>query len=86
MGNITNLDTGYAIPTDHFIHYWFYDASERIEYDCYALPGTAFGSIGWNIKKYAYTSTNSYPDTVLFAGGSNGFDCVGSGYAGFTYS
>lgn len=85
--NITPTGTLFPYSNDDLITYWYYDASDRLEYVCRARPGTATSKTGWQIRKYSYTGTNEFPDTMLFADGSNNFDFICTGYATlYTYS
>jgi len=51
----------------------------------FAAPGTAMSVAGWQICKFTYDGTGNITKR-RFASGTNGYDKVMTGYAGYSYS
>jgi hypothetical protein len=86
--NITPTGSLFPYSQDDLLTYWYYDTEDppRLIYICRARPGTATTATGWQIRKFSYTDTNDYPDTVKFASGSNNFDFICDSKGDYTYS
>ncbi len=61
-----------------------YDVSNNVQYVGKAAPGTAKGSLGWQIYKYVYSG--SLVTDIQFANGSDSFKFEWDERASYTYS
>jgi hypothetical protein len=62
-----------------------FDASNNVEYEAWAEPGTLDGDKRWMICKHTYTSGN-LTKTEWADGSATGFNRTWTGYSGYTYS
>lgn len=53
---------------------WEYDSSGRVLYHGQAQAGVKTSSIGWRIRKWAYTGTNFYANTINWANQNSNFE------------
>lgn len=66
--------------------YLLYDGSNRVQYVCFAPPGTATSSASWQIFKLSYDGTSSRIVKKRYASGNDLFDKVADNYAAYNYT
>ena len=63
-----------------------YDVNNRPQYVGRAPAGVATTVAQWQIRKITYDGTTGLPLTVQFANGSNDYNSIWTGRAGYTYA
>ena len=85
--SIVGATASVSITDTNFSKQYAYDSNGNLQYEGFAVPGSATSAAVWAIRKFTYTSMSPYQTlTETWAGGSSSFTNIWDNRASFSYS